>query len=101
MNRFVVKKGLVNGYKIGLQNDSEYAPVPDRDVFSFKKYKGEIEISTPDGQKMIIESWENRITEETFGDHRGRGQYKIGYFLWKPMTEDDKLEMLFRKGILQ
>ena len=101
MNKFVVKKGLVDGYKIGLQNDSKYIPVPDRNVLSFKKFDGEIEAMTPEGQKMIIRNWKDRIIEESFDDHHGRGKYKIGYFLWKPMTKDDELEMLFKRGILQ
>jgi len=94
MNRYIVKKGLVNGYEIGLQNDSMYFPVADRDVVSFKKYTGQIEAMLIDGTRMIINKWEDRIIEETFNDKAGRGNYKIGYFLYKPKTEEDELKEL-------
>ena len=99
MNRYVVKRGLVKGYDIGLQNDSMYFPVADRDVISFKKYRGEIEAMLIDGTRMTINKWKDRIVEETFKDKLDRGNYKIGYFLYKPKTEDDKLEE-FSKQVL-
>ena len=92
MNHYTLKKDLVKGYNIGLQNDELYFPVPDRNVLSFKKYEGEIEVRTIDGQIMIIKDWKHRIIEETFDDHYGRGKYKIGYFLFRPLTEEDRLK---------
>lgn len=99
MNRYCVKKGLVRGYDIGLKNDSMYIPVPDRDVLSFKKFEGEIEAMLTNGQRIIIDKWENRAIEETFNDKYGRGIYKIGYFLFKPQTEDDKLRELSKLSL--
>jgi len=93
-NRYVVKKGLVRGYDIGLQSNLSYIPVSDRDVLSFKEYEGPIEAMLTDGQKMIIPDWKNRIIEEVFEDKFGRGKYKIGYFLFKPETEEDNLKEL-------
>lgn len=83
MNRYVIKRGLVKGYDIGLQSDALYIPVADRDVKSFKKYSGQIEAMLIDGKRMVIDKWSDRIIEETFDDKNGRGRYKIGYFLFK------------------
>jgi hypothetical protein len=41
---------------------------------------------------MIIKDWKHRIIEETFDDHYNRGKYKIGYFLFRPLTEEDRLK---------
>jgi len=99
MNIYVVKRGLVKGYNIGLKNDSMYFPVADRDVVSFKKYKGQIEAMISDGTKIIINDWNDRIIEETFADKMGRGEYKIGYFLFNPQTEEDKLKELSKQSL--
>ena len=87
MDRYVVKKGLVKGYNIGLKNDALYFPVADRDVISFKKFSGEIEAMLIDGTKIMINNWADRVTEKEFNDKSGRGKYKIGYFLYKPKTD--------------
>jgi hypothetical protein len=99
MNRYIVKRGLVRGYDIGLKNDSMYFPVADRDVISFKKYKGQIEAMLVDGTKITINDWNDRIIEETFTDKMGRGEYKIGYFLFKSQTEEDKLKELSEQSL--
>jgi len=68
--------------------------VPDRDVISFKRYRGEIEASLPDGRRMRIKGWKSRICEESFKDKEGRGNYRIGYFLFREWTKDDELKEL-------
>jgi hypothetical protein len=97
MNFYSVKKDLVSGYEIGLKNDSLYVPVADRDVVSFKKFKGSIEAMLNDGRIMVIPDWEKRILEESFPDKQGRGEYKIGYFLFREQSEEEKLKADFLK----
>ena len=99
MERYVVKKGLVKGYTIGLGNDNLYIPVPDRNVISFKKIEGQIEAMLVDGRRMIINDWNERITDEEFKDKFGRGKYRIGYFLFKEETEEDKLKRQCKEGL--
>jgi len=88
---------LVTGYSIGLKNDSLYVPVADRDVVSFKKFKGSIEAMLTDGRRMIIPDWNKRIIDEVFQDKQGRGEYKIGYFLFKEQTSEEREKADFLK----
>lgn len=94
MNEYSLRRGLVTGYKIGLENDSIYVPVPDRDVRNFRKWEGAIKVYDNRAKVVTrIGDWDKEvIVKEKFEDKSDRGDYYIGYFLVTDKAKPEPVE---------
>lgn len=79
-------KTLFQGYNIGLQNSNSYVGVPGKQNYpSDQNFENERNFEVVfDGRVMKIRSWKKASAYYTFKDLKGRGDYQLGYFEWKP-----------------
>ena len=86
-------KTLFSGSVIGKDPDTLYIGVPGG-----QNYKSDHNFSSAknftvyyNDQKMVIKNWHKNDAIRTFDDMQGRGNYKLAYFLWKPIKEVEQI----------
>lgn len=72
-------KSLANSYKLGRNYTGLYVAVPKQKLNNFP-----IQIFYKD-ESMILESKDSMVTELSFKDKFGKGNYTLCYFLWTPV----------------